>query len=174
LGIVLRFLSDKAIVASQRRVEDKINQAPRWIDRIEKVNQMDEAKPQVNEILGRLAEVLDVLNKIAEDLQDISRSLRSVEGRRTQAVVTPQLGTPPPASTVSTPPPVGRGVEDIRMMFSKELEELLTFEDAGGFIRVKPRQYLGSDNFAKIASTIREAGGEYVSAGRDSHFRIPK
>ncbi|MCW4053070.1 MAG: hypothetical protein NWE78_07685, partial [Candidatus Bathyarchaeota archaeon] len=59
-------------------------------------------------------------------------------------------------------------------MFSKELEELLTFEDAGGFIKVKPRQYLGSDNFAKIASTIREAGGEYVSAGRDSHFRIPK
>jgi hypothetical protein len=132
---------------------------------------MDEAKPEVSEILGRLAEVLDVLTKISEDLQDISRSLKSVEARRTQVVGTPQLATP---SAVSKPSPVGRGVEDVRMMFSKELEELLSFEDAGGFIRVKPRQYLGSDNFAKIASTIREAGGEYVSAGRDSHFRIPK
>ncbi|MCW3980230.1 MAG: hypothetical protein NWF11_02015 [Candidatus Bathyarchaeota archaeon] len=155
-------------------MEDKINEAPRWIVRIEKVNYLDEAKPEVNEILGRLAEVLDVLNKISEDLQDIARSLRNVGVRRTQVEVTPQLGTPSPVSLVSKPQPVGRGVEDIRMMFSKELEELLSFEDAGGFIKVKPRQYLGSDNFAKIASTIREAGGEYVSAGRDSHFRIPK
>ncbi len=135
---------------------------------------MVEAKPEVSEILGRLAEVLDVLNKISEDLQDISRSLKAVGTHRPQPVVTPQFGTPSPVSAVSQPSPVGRGVEDIRMMFSKELEELLSFEDAGGFIKVKPRQYLGSDNFAKIASTIREAGGEYISAGRDSHFRIPK
>ncbi|MCW4051938.1 MAG: hypothetical protein NWE78_01850, partial [Candidatus Bathyarchaeota archaeon] len=154
-------------------MEDKINEAPRWIVTVEQVNDMDEAKPEVSKILGRLAEVLDVLSKISEDLQDISKSLRNVGEPRTQVSVTPQLGTPSTVSVASRPQPVGRGVEDIRMMFSKELEELLTFEDAGGFIKVKPRQYLGSDNFAKIASTIREAGGEYVSAGRDSHFRIP-
>jgi hypothetical protein len=39
---------------------------------------------------------------------------------------------------------------------------------------VKPRQFLGSDNFAKIASIVREMDGDYVSAGKQSHFRIPK
>ncbi|MHA1834089.1 MAG: hypothetical protein ACTSV7_08865 [Candidatus Baldrarchaeia archaeon] len=28
--------------------------------------------------------------------------------------------------------------------------------------------------FAKIATVSRELGGEYVSAGRDSHFRFKK
>lgn len=60
------------------------------------------------------------------------------------------------------------------MMFPQELEGLLTFTDKDDFIIIKPRQYLGSENFAKIASIIRGAGGEYISAGKDSHFRIPK
>jgi len=148
---------------------------------------MDDSKPQVDVILRRLSEVLDVLKKISEDLEDISKSLRSVTPSETPAIATPAVATivtPAVATTLLNPPPklattpesrrVGRGVEDIRMIFKKELEELLSFEDMGDFIKVKPRQYLGSDNFAKFASTIREAGGEYVSAGRDSHFRIPK
>jgi hypothetical protein len=39
---------------------------------------------------------------------------------------------------------------------------------------VKPRQFLGSENFAKIASIARGMGGDYISAGKESHFRIPK
>ncbi len=65
-------------------------------------------------------------------------------------------------------------IDDIKTLFPKDLEEMLTFEDSQGYIIVKPRQYLGSDNFSKIASIIREAGGEYISAGKQSHFRIPK
>jgi hypothetical protein len=34
--------------------------------------------------------------------------------------------------------------------------------------------FLGSENFAKIASAVRGMGGEYISAGKDSHFRVPK
>jgi hypothetical protein len=60
------------------------------------------------------------------------------------------------------------------MMFPQELEGLLTFNEKGDYIIIKPRQYLGSENFAKIASIIRGTGGEYISAGKDSHFRIPK
>ena len=48
------------------------------------------------------------------------------------------------------------------------------FEENGKFIIVKPRRFLGSDNFAKIASVVRDLGGEYVSAGRNSHFKITK
>lgn len=128
---------------------------------------MDEAKPDIPDVLKRLNEVLDVLSKISEDLQDISMSLRTVSSPAAKSF-TPQLTTEP------TPQTTEKATEDIRMMFSKQLEALLIFEDEGTFIKVTPRQYLGSDNFAKIASTIREAGGEYVSAGKGSHFRIPK
>jgi hypothetical protein len=79
--------------------------------------------------------------------------------------------TPP---TTPTPAYRRRSIDDIKMMFPEELEGLLTFNEKGDYIIIKPRQYLGSENFAKIASIIRGAGGEYISAGKDSHFRIPK
>jgi len=129
---------------------------------------MSETKPNTEEILHRLSEVLDVLKRLSEDLQDISKSLKTISPPKTSAA------TLPAASSAPTPQPRGKRIEDLRMMFTKELETMLIFENKGNFIKITPRQYLGSENFAKIASTIREAGGEYVSAGKDSHFRIPK
>ena len=128
---------------------------------------MGEKESKVEDVLQRLSEVLDVLSKISDDLRDIASSLRKAKSPEKPPIRQP-VSLEPPSRTA------GKGVEDVRMMFSSELEELLIFEDKGSFIKVTPRQYLGSDNFAKIASTIRESGGEYISAGRDSHFRIPK
>jgi len=65
-------------------------------------------------------------------------------------------------------------VDNVRMLFSRDLEDLLLFEEKEEYVVIRPRQYLGSENFAKIASVIRDEGGEYVSAGKDSHFRVPK
>ena len=67
-----------------------------------------------------------------------------------------------------------RNIDDIQMSFPKDIEARLFFEDKGDWIRVAPKQFLGSENFAKIASAIRGMGGEYVSAGKDSHFKIRK
>ncbi|MCK4477316.1 hypothetical protein KAU88_02165 [Candidatus Bathyarchaeota archaeon] len=133
---------------------------------------MSEAKPNTEEILQRLSEVLDVLKRLSEDLQDIAKSLKTISPRAAPTVAPPVVSSAAPS--VLTPKPVEKGIEDVRMMFTKELEAMLIFEDKGDFIKVTPRQFLGSDNFAKIASTIREAGGEYISAGKDSHFRVPK
>ena len=133
---------------------------------------MSEAKPNTEEILQRLSEVLDVLTRLSEDLQDIAKSLKTISPRAAPTVAPSAVSSAAPP--VSTPKPVGKGIEDIRMMFTKELEAMLIFEDRGDFIKITPRQFLGSENFAKIASTIREAGGEYISAGKGSHFRVPK
>ncbi|MCW3985506.1 MAG: hypothetical protein NWE91_03730 [Candidatus Bathyarchaeota archaeon] len=133
---------------------------------------MSEAKPNTEEILQRLSEVLDVLTRLSEDLQDIAKSLKTISPRVAPTIAPPAV--PSAAPPVPTPKPVEKGIEDIRMMFTKELEAMLIFEDKGDFIKVTPRQFLGSENFAKIASTIREAGGEYISAGKGSHFRVPK
>lgn len=39
---------------------------------------------------------------------------------------------------------------------------------------IKPRKYLGSNTFRRVSGAVREANGEYVSQGKDSHFRVPK
>lgn len=76
--------------------------------------------------------------------------------------------------TVKKEPIEARYLEDIKILFPKDLEELLTFEDSEEHIIIRPRQYLGTQHFAKIATIIREASGEYISAGKESHFRIQK
>lgn len=88
---------------------------------------------------------------------------------------------PPPAAAPAPKPqapPVDTGpkrytIDDARMLFPEELESRISFEGKGDYIIIKPKQFLGSENFAKIASQIRGAGGEYISAGKDSHFRLP-
>jgi len=126
---------------------------------------MSEKKLSVEELLQRIDQLLNVLNMISKDLAEISKSLKAV-------------GTPAVAPTVTPPaaPPTEgmRTIEDIRVLFPSDLEEMLTFEESGNYIVIKPRRFLGSDNFAKIASIVRGAGGEYISAGKQSHFKVPR
>ena len=62
---------------------------------------------------------------------------------------------------------------DTAKFFPEDLRSLLLFEQKADAIIVKPRQFLGSENFAKIADIVKKHGGDYVSAGKGSHFRIP-
>ena len=119
---------------------------------------MSEERSSVEQLLERIDELLVVLKMVSRDLADISQELKGV-------------GAPKGAPT---PPERVRTVEDVKVLFPKELEEMLTFEESAEYIVVKPRQFLGSENFAKIASTIRDAGGEYISAGKESHFRVAR
>ena len=82
--------------------------------------------------------------------------------------------TPAPTPVMPKVPERLQSIEDIRMMFPEDLENLLSFEEKEDFIIIKPRQFLGSENFAKIASVVRGIGGDYISAGKASHFRIPR
>jgi len=127
---------------------------------------LSEKKPSVEEVLRRIDELLDVLKSISKDLADISRSLKV-------AGVAPSPA-PAAAPVPSVPAERLRSVEDVRGLFPRDLEDMLVFEETGSYIVVKPRQYLGSENFARVASVVRGAGGEYISAGRESHFRVPR
>jgi hypothetical protein len=65
-------------------------------------------------------------------------------------------------------------LEDAKKMFPNELLGKIDLEVSGSHIIVKPKQFLGSKLFSTLADIARnKLGGEYVSAGRDSHFRIP-
>jgi hypothetical protein len=62
------------------------------------------------------------------------------------------------------------------MIALEPVKDLLKFDDNNStmVLIVRPAHYLGSDNFAKIAAIVRNLGGSYVSAGKNSHFEIPK
>jgi hypothetical protein len=123
---------------------------------------MGEEKVNIQELARKVDELLNVLNVISGDLAEVSKSLKAVSGPATA-----------PAISV-TPSEKQRSVNDVKQAFSSELAGMLIFEESGTFIIVKPRRFLGSDNFAKIASIVRNLGGEYISAGRNSHFKVPK
>jgi hypothetical protein len=126
-------------------------------------------KEKLENLLERIDEILLVLKGISDDLRTVSASLKSMAVSQITHP-TPQT----PAQTSPEAPGKQKSLDDIRMSFPEDLENLLNFEEKTDYIMVKPRQFLGSENFAKIASAVRGMGGEYISAGKDSHFRIPK
>ena len=137
-------------------------------------------KEKLNQLLQKVDEITVSLNKISEELRTVSASLKSLAvGQITQPTAKNYTPTPPSApssATVSPAAPLSkqRSLDDIRMSFPEELEARLSFDEKGDYIIIKPKQFLGSENFAKIASAVRGMGGEYISAGKDSHFRVPK
>ena len=123
---------------------------------------MGEEKVNIQELARKVDELLNVLNVISGDLAEVSKSLKAVSG-------------PAAAPTVSAASSEKkRGINNVKQAFSSELAGMLIFEESGTFIIVKPRRFLGSDNFARIASIVRDLGGEYISAGRNSHFKVPR
>jgi hypothetical protein len=79
----------------------------------------------------------------------------------------------PPAPTPAAAKP-RLTAEDVKRSILPELVDYLRFEESTDYIVVRPRQFLGSENFASIADAVRQMGGEYVSMGRESHFRVPR
>ena len=62
--------------------------------------------------------------------------------------------------------------QNIAEKFPEDLRGILSFECQADAIIIKPRQFLGSENFAKTAAVVKELGGDYVSQGKQSHFKI--
>jgi hypothetical protein len=129
---------------------------------------MSEEKEKLERLVERVDEILVLLSRISEDLRTVSTSIKSMVGSQVTQPVTQ------PAAPVSHEIHEKKTIEDIRLAFPEDLEHLLNFEEKDDYIMVKPRQFLGSENFAKIASAVRGMGGEYISAGKASHFRVPK
>jgi len=129
---------------------------------------MSGEKENLEKLVERVDQLLVVLNKVSEDLRAVSASIKSTLGS--------QITQPAPQTSAAISYDVHekKPVDNVRLAFPEDLEALLSFQEKDDYMMVKPRQFLGSENFAKIASTVRGLGGEYISAGKDSHFRVPK
>ncbi|MEM2418448.1 MAG: hypothetical protein QXQ42_03365 [Candidatus Bathyarchaeia archaeon] len=128
------------------------------------IKNMSEEEIDVKEILRRIDDLTTVLKIMLDDLAEISRVLKA--RLEVHAPETP---------TSAIPAQRLRNIEDIQRVFPQDLLNLLLFEVTEEHIIIKPRQYLGPENFARIASIVREQlRGEYVSHGKESHFRVPR
>ena len=127
---------------------------------------MSDEKEKLERLAARVDEILTVLNNISEEVQGLSKSIKIALG--VNVVRSPTLA---PRITSANK---NKSLINVQKNFPKELERLLEFREESSYIIIKPKQFLGSENFAKIASIARELGGEYISAGRDSHFRVFK
>lgn len=130
---------------------------------------MSGEKESLEKLLEKVDELLVVLNRMSEDLRDVSASIKA-----TLCLPATQPTTQASAAVSQPVQAKKKAVDDVRLAFPEDLEALLSFQEKSDYIMVKPKQFLGSENFAKIASTVRGLGGEYISAGKDSHFRVPK
>jgi hypothetical protein len=136
-------------------------------------------KEKLDQLVQKIDELLSILKDVSEDLKTVSASVKSLAV--SQITARPAAVQAPKTSASSNAPiTVGsatsslQNVEDVRQLFPQGLDNMLAFEDKGDYVMIKPKQFLGSENFAKIASTVRGIGGEYISAGRESHFRVYK
>ena len=72
-----------------------------------------------------------------------------------------------------SPPQPTQPSRNIADAFPEDIRKKLYFKNEGSFWDIAPLEFLGSDNFAKVSSIIRGLKGEYISAGKNSHFRVP-
>lgn len=136
-------------------------------------------------IYGKLNEAvieLKMLNSLFSKAAATSPSFQNTAPTPTAAPT--NIGTPTaapttgPATTAPTSAPATEQSPRVKEVLTglEPVKDLLIIDtdSSAMFVIVKPSKFLGSENFAKVASAIRELGGSYVSAGKNSHFTIPK
>jgi len=64
-------------------------------------------------------------------------------------------------------------VEETKMWLEKDAS-LVTIEEEGDYIIIRPKHYLPTDVWGRINQTLGDHGGEYVSAGKESHWKRRK
>jgi len=104
------------------------------------------------------------MSQIEGDLLKLLLALRDANAMTVEAI----------NAYLASKAPVEAKVENMAELFPKDLQAMLNFEETPDEWKIKLRQYLGSEAFAKIAVIVKERGGTYVSAGKESHFRLPK
>ena len=61
---------------------------------------------------------------------------------------------------------------EVKALFPAELDRLVTYEQKDSYTIVRPKRFLGTEVFAKVAHIVRANGGNYISDAKNSHFRI--
>lgn len=122
------------------------------------------------ELWTKLEQAQNYLMHAGKLINEVQYALKTDAGQQTQPT---QVQKPTqPASTTGKK----LTIEDVKKALPADLVDRLdiAYREAGKIIMVKPIAFLGSDNFAKVAQAIKNnLGGQYISAGKQSHFEVP-
>jgi hypothetical protein len=140
-------------------------------------------------IYGKISEAVSELKMLNSLFSKAAATPQSFQSTATPTAPTPTtIGAPTPVasptpSTQATPapttaPPTAEKSPRIKEILTglEPVKDLLIIDtdSSAMFVIVRPSGFLGSEKFASVASAIRQLGGTYVSAGRNSHFTITK
>ena len=152
----------KSNVEKTSTPKENKEELPYWVQKI--IDAIDDKNAQTAHHLDRIATVLE---------KRIAPALEKIANQQPVTYVPPKIPTPAP-TPVPTPTPMPKPpfMTQIMDLFPEDLKDMLSFNGDGNKIIIRPRRFLGADNFAKIASIVRNAGGEYISAGKESHFKV--
>jgi hypothetical protein len=139
-------------------------------------------KPEIVPTLmyGKLCAILDelkMLNATFSKASSESRTFQQPAPIQSPAANKAEPTTQSTAPLVMSPKPTEQTPRVKEILVALEpVADLLKIDTEGSsmFVMVKPASFLGPENFAKVASVIRALGGQYVSAGKNSHFEISK
>jgi hypothetical protein len=106
--------------------------------------------------IAKLKEIREIAEKLVVACDQLIQIL-------TPSQTPPVAPVPKPASSIT---------DELQKKLEPALFNLLAITESQGMTIVKPKAFLGTDNFIKLAAAVRELGGEYVSAGKESHFKI--
>jgi len=108
--------------------------------------------------------VIEVLAEIRNWLEDVTEIIKAID----------ELIDMHTAKLEGKPVETTPKLEDIKKAFPNQLLDKIEVTESEGMIFIKPKKFLGSKLFASLAEVCKQLGGEYISMGRDSHFRIVK
>jgi len=130
----------------------------------------------VEENTKALVSLIDVKEKLAFDVK-VAEVKKTVETKVAETPkVIPETKPEQPKNVEKPQQTTGSNndIQNVKNAFSAELANLLIFEKEDDYIKIRTKAYLTGDSFPKIAAIVRELGGEYISAGKNTHFRVKK
>jgi len=138
----------------------------------------EKKKPQIIDPAVTLMLIYNKQAEILAELKELNATFNKVKAERSEPPQ-PAPVSQPSQPSVSEPKPepkqASNRIVEIRQKF-EPFKDLVTLDEESDtlFVVIRPRQYLGAENFSKISSVVREIGGTYVSQGKASHFKVPK
>jgi hypothetical protein len=122
-------------------------------------------------------ELKEINEKMGRQLAIFENAMSQLKPQVPPVANVVHTGVPTPEKPVEAKvPEVSARLAEVKLKLG-ESSNMLNFDEQSSaqYIKISPKQFLGAENFAKIASLIRnELGGQYVSQGKSSHFLVPK
>lgn len=179
----------KRSFVSDKDAEDAKKSEPQVVAKIQvEGKEVHVLKPEIalTLIYGKLDAILielrmlnSVFSKAAGESKTFQSPAQKLEPTVQQkAPEAPPTVNPPEVNPLQMPPKPTEQTPRVKEILAAlaPVADLLKIdtETSAMLVIVKPASFLGPENFAKVASIIRAIGGQYVSAGKNSHFEISK